>query len=228
LIAPRPPASEAELLRRAESLVDKTVRQLADVLDRVEPPDLVRAKGWLGELIEVALGASAGNQARPDFPGLGIELKTLPVDAKWRPIESTFVTSAHLLTLLNIGWRESPVRHKLARVLWIPVEGEANIPLSVRRIGPPLLWSPSPEEDRALESDWDELVGLVRAGQLEALTAHRGRWLQVRPKGADGRARTQAVGVDGRIEATNPRGFYLRRQFTARLPLVPLGPPLGA
>ena len=44
------------------------------------------------------------------------------------------------------------MRHKLSRVLWVPVEGARHIPLAERRVGSPLLWSPSEEEERLLRA----------------------------------------------------------------------------
>ena len=215
--APLPPKNEAELLARAASLAGRSLQTLAEILDRRLPEDLAHNKGWVGDLVEQALGATAGNRPTPDFPRLGIELKTLPVDAAGHPTESTFVTAAPLRTIGELSWANSPVRSKLARVLWIPVEADPVLPLPVRRLGSPLLWSPSPEEDRGLAVDWEELTALVREGDFSALTAHHGRWLQVRPKGADSRPRTQAYGHDGPLAATTPRGFYLRRSFTTAL-----------
>jgi DNA mismatch repair protein MutH len=52
---------------------------------------------------------------------------------------------------------------------------------------------------------------------VEALTAHTGTWLQVRPKAKDGSARTLAWSPDGDPIATTPRGFYLRTSFTGAI-----------
>ncbi len=49
-----------------------------------------------------------------------------------------------------------------------------------------------------------------------------GRWLQVRPKAADGSVRTLApAGEDGALVETGPRGFYLRRRFVAAVLVDP-------
>ncbi len=66
------------------------------------------------------------------------------------------------------------MRHKLKRVLWIPVEGERSIPLAQRRVGSPLLWSPNEEEDRQLREDWEELMDMIVLGQVERITARHG------------------------------------------------------
>ena len=48
-------------------------------------------------------------------------------------------------------------------------------------------------------------MGFIGIGAVEALTAHAGRWLQVRPKAASGRSRTLAFGRDGEMIAALPR-----------------------
>ncbi len=80
--------------------------------------DLKRDKGWTGILLELWLGASAGSKPEQDFAALGVELKTIPIDSRGRPLETTFVCVAPLTG--NSGVTESShVRHKLQRVLWI-------------------------------------------------------------------------------------------------------------
>lgn len=212
-----PPNTEAALLDAAQGLAGRSLAYLAEGLGRPVPADLRRHKGWVGQLIEAALGCVAGSAAGPDFPRLGIELKTIPIDAEGVPRETTFVCTAPLMALGQLSWTESPVRKKLARVLWIPVEADPALPLARRRVGSPCLWSPSPEEDARLQADWDELSGLVADGFVESITAHRGHWLQIRPKAANRRQRTWGADDEGDPIRTLPRGFYLRRDFTSAL-----------
>ncbi len=59
------------------------------------PENLKRDKGWIGVLLEIWLGASAGvNLSKILLPG--VELKTIPVDSLGRPLETTFVCVAPL------------------------------------------------------------------------------------------------------------------------------------
>lgn len=109
------------------------------------------------------------------------------------------------------------MRHKLKRVLWIPVEGERSIPLAERRVGSPLLWSPNEEEDRQLRLDWEELMDMIVLGHVERITARHGEVLQLRPKAANARALTEAIGAHGEPILTLPRGFYLKKNFTRAL-----------
>jgi DNA mismatch repair protein MutH len=212
-----PPDSEQELVERANELSGRTLTELAERLSSPVPPDLRRAKGWAGQMLERALGATARSRAAPDFEALGVELKTLPVTRAGAPCESTFVCTIDLSKIGDVEWEHSLVRRKLARVLWIPIEGEREIPVGARRIGTPLLWSPTDEDERDLRFDWEELAGVIGRGHVESLTGHFGRYLQVRPKAANSFARRRSVDSDGVAFAALPRGFYLRVQFTAKV-----------
>jgi DNA mismatch repair endonuclease MutH len=76
------------------------------------------------------------------------------------------------------------------------VEGERTIPLAARRVGAPLLWSPD-EEERQLRMDWEELMDLIVLGEVERITARHGEVLQLRPKAANSKALTEAIGARG-------------------------------
>jgi DNA mismatch repair protein MutH len=212
-----PPTSEVELFDRAKALAGLTLAELAARFDAPVPADLRRAKGWVGGLVERALGATAGSRARPDFEALGVELKTLPVDRRGRPCESTFVCTIPLGEIGDVEWQDSRVRLKLGRVLWLPVEGERLIAVAARRLGAPLLWTPDADDESALRFDWEELAGLIGTGHVDRIDARLGRCLQIRPKARDSRARRRGIGGDGIPFETLPRGFYLRATFTASI-----------
>lgn len=91
-----PPDSEAQLLTQARQLAGYSLGELATMAGLVTPRDLKRDKGWIGVLLEIWLGASAGSKPEQDFAALGVELKTIPVDSLGRPLETTFVCVAPL------------------------------------------------------------------------------------------------------------------------------------
>jgi len=213
-----PPTSVEELMERADAIAGIRLGQLARQLDIAMPSDLRREKGWVGQLIERALGASAASLAEPDFQLIGVELKTIPIDACGHPRESTYVCTVPLETeAMGQRWEDCWVRRKLANVLWIPVEGDSSISLAERRLGNPLLWSPSPAEEKLLRNDWEELMEMICLGQIESITASLGEVLQIRPKAASASVRRRAIGAEGTLVHTNPRGFYLRARFTAAI-----------
>ncbi len=212
-----PPASEAHLMDQAQRLAGYSLGELAALAGLPIPADLKRDKGWTGVLLELWLGASAGSKPEQDFAALGVELKTIPIDGRGKPLETTFVCVAPLTGNTGISWETSHVRHKLKRVLWMPVEGDRAIPLAERRVGSPLLWSPNEEEDRQLRLDWEELMDMIVLGQVERITARHGEVLQLRPKAANSKALTEAIGAHGELILTLPRGFYLKKNFTGAL-----------
>lgn len=212
-----PPRDEAELVERAAALAGLRLAELAARFSAPVPPDLRRAKGFVGSLVERALGASAGSRALPDFPELGIELKTLPVDRAGSPVESTFVCTIPLTEIGQVEWADSRVRRKLDTVLWVPVEGEREIPVGERRIGQALLYRLTGEDEAVLRADWEELAGVIGRGHVEALTGHVGQFLQIRPKAAHSRARRVGIDAEGVPFAALPKGFYLRPSFTRAL-----------
>ena len=129
-------------------------------------------------------------------------------------METTFVSLAPLIQNSGVNWQNSHVRHKLSKVLWIPIEGERQIPLAERHIGAPILWQPSPQQEARLRQDWEELMDYIVLGKLDQITARLGDVLQLRPKGANSKALTKGIGKNGEIIDTLPLGFYLRKAFT--------------
>lgn len=209
------PQTLEQLLSQAQSIAGLTFGELADELHIPVPIDLKRDKGWVGMLLERALGATAGSKAEQDFSHLGVELKTLPINAEGYPLETTFVSLAPLVQNSGVKWENSHVRHKLSCVLWMPIEGSRHIPLRERHIGAPILWKPTAEQERQLKQDWEELMDLIVLGKLEQITARIGEVMQLRPKGANSRSITKGIGRNGEVIETLPLGFYLRKAFTA-------------
>ena len=211
------PKSEAELLARAQNLAGMTLGEIAASMNIAVPKDLKREKGWIGLLLEQVLGASAGSRPEPDFPHLGIELKSLPINYQGKPLETTFVCVAPLTGLVGASWQTSHICNKLARVLWIPVVSERNIPVAERIVGSAFIWSPSPEEEHLLALDWQELTDMIVLGEVENIHGRHGQVLQLRPKAANSQAKTQAFNRHGQPFMTLPRGFYLKTSFTQAL-----------
>lgn len=211
------PKSTRILLENARSIAGLRLGHLAEALEWCVPGDLRHHKGWIGRLLEATLGADAGNASTVDFTAIGVELKTIPVDRRGRPRETTFVCSAPLADPDELTWETSRTRNKLEKVLWIPILDGDEFAVGDRLVGSPLLWSPSPEEERLLSEDWREHLDVIRRGRVDEITARDGHVLQIRPKGANADSTTWTVGPDGNAVLTQPRAFYLRTSFTASI-----------
>lgn len=212
-----PPKNELELMQRARLIAGYNLSDIANWMALTVPQNLQKQKGWVGMLLECYLGANAGSKAEQDFAHLGIELKTLPINRYGYPLETTFVSVAPLVANHGITWETSHVKNKLSKVLWIPVEGERSIPLALRRIGMPILWQPTAKQELQLKNDWQELMDMIVLGKIEHITARQGQYLQIRPKAANGKALTPAYNENGELIMTRPRGFYLKKPFTAQI-----------
>ena len=99
------PATEKILMTKAQNLAGLSLGEIAEQLGVMVPNDLTRHKGWIGLLLEQVLGASAGSRPEPDFPHLGIELKSLPINEQAKPLETTFVSVAPLIGLVGSTWQ---------------------------------------------------------------------------------------------------------------------------
>ena len=214
MLPPSPPKSISELMQRVNRIAGLTLGELASELAFKTPEHLQKEKGWVGQLLEVALGASAGSKPVPDFEHLGVELKTLPISYQGKPLETTYVSVVPLTGLTGLRWQDSSVKKKLAHVLWLPILAEREIAVIDRTIGQGFLWQPSPLQAQMLQRDWEEQIELIATGQVESINGHLGEVMQIRPKAANSKALTDAIGPNGKIIQTLPRGFYLKTNFT--------------
>ncbi len=211
------PQSIDELMTRASDIAGLTLAQIAAQNNALVPKDLKRDKGWIGQLIEAELGATAGSKPEQDFQEIGVELKTIPINSRGKPIETTFVTFCPLMPPFNARFEDSVVFKKIQRVLWVPVEGEREIPVGDRRIGTPFLWQPDQEEFHLLQQDWEEIMELISLGKVNSITARQGEVMQLRPKAANSKVLAETIDESGNIKKVNPRGFYLKTTFTAQI-----------
>ena len=213
---PLPPRSEEELEDRANALAGHTLGDLARALSIEVSSDATKTKGKWGDILEKALGATGGSRSAHDFEHLGVELKSVPMRQDGKPIESTYVCVLDLRTTEGARWETSWARAKLSRVLFVPILAQ-DPDWQKRRPGRPTLWSPTEAQDAALKADFDEIVGAFGAGRIEEVTAHWGKYMQVRPKARNGEKTERVPALDGELVATVKKGFYLRAPFVGAI-----------
>jgi len=218
------PETEQILIQRCQGITGRTLSELANAVGQKIPHSLHYAKGWIGQLIELHLGADSHNKSQPDFLHLNIELKTIPLNANHLPRESTYVctapsgpTQGSTSTLALETWETSRVRRKLARVLWVPIEAAPHIPIGERHVGSPLLWTLPSAMENILKQDWEELTEMLQLGQVANISAKQGVYLQIRPKAAHSRILASTINEQGEVVLAGPKGFYLRSLFTQKI-----------
>jgi len=206
------------LLAHARALIGVELGELAEQLGVPVPVGAVHTKGWPGQLIEHELGVETGGMRGPDFSALGIELKTVPVDERRVPRESTAVCQIDPIAIAGESWDTSYARKKLERVLFVALETQPGQPVAERRVSEVRLWSPSRAEHEVLRADFELFVReYFRRGRADAITGHLGRVLQVRPKGKNADDRRDGYDELGRPTRVGKCGFYLRPAFVASL-----------
>jgi len=206
-----------QILDKSLELEGLTFLQLARSLALDIPQDLRAAKGWIGQAVEIFLGAKAGCLPVPDFPELQLELKTIPINKFGQATESTYVTTLQLIGELNMQWKQSACFHKLQKILWIPIEGDKSIPYHQRRFGRAILWQPNQEQQAVLKNDWEIITEMVIQGAVEKIHGGIGKYLHIRPKAANSQAITTTLNEHGEVIYTLPRGYYLRSQLTNQI-----------
>jgi DNA mismatch repair protein MutH len=58
---------------------------------------------------------------------------------------------------------------------------------------------------------------LIALGRVDEISGHLGDVMQIRPKAANSKVVTDAIGPNGQIIQTLPRGFYLKTSFTKEI-----------
>lgn len=213
---PFEPTSIEVLQKRCQWLEGQPLQQLAQTLQIKLPETLQFEKGAIGQLIEKALGAQAGSLPMPDFPHLGIELKTIPVNAAYVPQESTYICTTQVDAKIT-QWQHSTVYKKTRHILWVPILTSPGQAIATRQIGTCLLWQPTPTQLATLQADWEELMEMVTLGHIDQINASYGEYLHIRPKAAHSKVLYHTSNLAGERIQANPKGFYLRTRFTREI-----------
>ena len=206
------------LCKKAQSFQGYKLADLANLYNVEKPEHNNTAKGWAGQLIEQLFGIKNNSFAMPDFPELGVELKTIPVNVDYRPYETTYVTTVPLLPNDMTSFEQSILWSKIRHILWIPLVSETRSEkVQNRVIGRPIIWQPSLQDKKIIEQDYYEIMEYIISGEIDKLTSQIGEYLHVRPKALDSSKKTYSIDQDGNKMITSPKGFYLRKTLTSKI-----------
>ena len=207
------PSTLAQLQVLIAKLQQRSVGSLAQELNIQIPSNPTKTKGLIGQLVERHLGVENNSAASVDLAELGIELKTIPVNAALKPLESTYVCTVES-NRRALCWHDSWVYKKLAKVLWIPVLVKPGASIASHLILEPILWQPSADVNAILAEDFLELMDLFYLGEGSQLSAKYGTYLHIRPKAANSRTVVKYLDSNNLYTQIVPKGFYLRTSLT--------------
>lgn len=147
-------------------------------------------KGAMGNLLEERyFGYPKNSDERPDFPKVGMELKSTPLDFKkkkrvWQPGERLVITMIPFDTEIEDEYDGSHLASKLDKVLLVfykRVKGAHSYTQQICRV----IMLDIPEKDMAvIKDDYRKIVSLVQAGKADELSESLTNYLGACTKGA--------------------------------------------
>ena len=172
-------------------------------------------KGGMGNLVEEChFGYRANNEAEPDFPEAGVELKTTPYKktrkgyaAKerlvltmidyFRDAEMTDLKHSHL-------WRKAGL---ILLVWYLHQKGVNDIYSTVDYVQ---LFSPPAEDMAIIEADYEKIIRKIRDGKAHELSEGDTMYLGACTKASDSSVRRAQPYSD---ESAKPRAFSLKNSY---------------
>lgn len=213
------PKSMEELETRMQRLLGRSVSELSQLAMLAPPRNSSGAKGYVGQLVELFLGAHSHNLPTPDFTALGIELKTVPVGFDLMPEESTFICAADINPNFVVPFTQSHLYQKLKHVLFVLILSPKNVGLTIgeRRVLGYFFFELKGHYLQTIETDYNEFQDMIFSGHAQEIDGTMGTIVQLRPKAANGSEIIAVTDSDGNLTYTRPRGYYLRASFTREL-----------
>ena len=216
--------TKEEILRRAEEIISKTLRESVSAQDAAEIEEQIRGyeskrKGLLGDLVErYFFKINPGNASVPDFTVAGVELKTTPL--KKHPKKS-FVSKERLVfsmidydNVIREDWEHSSFLKKnrvllLMFYLWAEKQSLLDYEFKFSHLLN-LLEDISAEDVFQIKKDWEYIVAKIKRGEAHLLSEGDTYYLGACTKAANSRVlREQPM---NRAPA-KPRAFSLKQQY---------------
>jgi DNA mismatch repair endonuclease MutH len=209
-------ATRDEILARASLMQGRTLRELAG--GALTP--LIsgsRTRGDVGAIVEAWFGITPNSVAAADFPGAGIELKTVPLSGSGvgqTVKERTVLSMVDYDALTTETWATASVRHKLDRILLVYYQWAAGVDIHDFRVVLTTLWSPDVRQLAFMELDWLTVQEKVIRGEAHLISEGDGLILGAATKGADATTvRSQPYSP----EPAKQRAWALKQSFTRTL-----------
>lgn len=177
-------ATRSEISALAKTLVNKRLFELDSGAPMV--PSSAKNKGAVGKIYESAFGIEPNSRPEADFPGAGIELKSVPVrivGGEVRAKERVSLTMINFLTLPTEQWETAPVRKKLNDLLLIFYRWDPLLPIARFETLAAEIWQPDAESLRQMQVDWESVRDLVRSGRRDEVSEGSTRVLGAATKG---------------------------------------------
>lgn len=216
-------ATSAEIQERARELIGKTLSEVAQQ-PALPTVSTAHTKGFVGGAIERFFGIPPNSLAAADFPGAGVELKTVPVVKRGSERfikERTAVSLIDYVALADETWAQATVRKKLSSILFVFYEWSPDVDIRRFPVIAVSLWSPDAETWVFLEADWGAVRDRVMHAEAHLISEADGRILGAATKSATGLSRRRQPFSK---ELAKPRAWALKPGFTRSIFLEAVHP----
>jgi DNA mismatch repair protein MutH len=207
----RDPEQEFEraMLAKLRAVEGKTI---VDVATRVGMT-VGRDKSAAARVVRHVLGQKSKGR-HGDFERFGVELKTVPIDHRGRPVESTSFPSFVHEEIQFETWPDSDLLGRLNRILFVPIRRSKGQPQGQGVLQRAFFWSP-PERDLVeISLEWERYRALISAGRARDLPkASETVFIHVRPKARNAQDREMAPGGFEVIR----KSFWLNSGYVERI-----------
>jgi DNA mismatch repair protein MutH len=229
-------ATENELLHHAKKLEGMRISNVSRIVKRLDQEERRYTKGLIGEAIESGyFGLSKNPRNEVDFMELGIELKVSPltynekkglVIAKERNVIGMVDYND---VLKSESWHNNKrLSDKLGKVLFVFYLHDYSRPAQKWKVVSVFLWTPSHEQDRMIQKDYEIIRSKVVSGErnregdntfLGTCPKHGGGYVKSNPCESEPGALCQHP----RLKWAEKRGFCLRNSAVVMIVAEHLG-----
>ena len=182
----------------------------------IEVSERKRNKGNLGQIIEESFFHYAcNNEARPDFPEAGVELKVTPykigANGKISAKERLILTMIDYFSVVNEEFETSHMWNKARLILLIYYLYEKEISINLDyRIDYAKLFTPPEQDIKIIKHDFEVIVEKIRAGKAHELSEGDTLYLGAATKASTSQDRRMQPFSD---EPAKPRAFSFKNSY---------------
>ena len=239
-------SDEQQLLTYAKKLEGLRFSEISALIGRLDETHRKHTKGVAAKVIETEyFGIPTNSSEAPDFENLGIELKVSPLRYIER-LEIYTTKERNVIKMVDYNeianterWDYTKIKKKLSRVLFVIYVHDNSVNAWDWKVAKVFLWSPSNQQKKLIQSDYE----IMRENVLAGINLREGdhRFFATCPKHGGGYLKHTPFDSPNSVLADHPtmgkaekRGYCIKREAFIKLiadtidaPLVQKGRSIG-
>jgi DNA mismatch repair endonuclease MutH len=230
--------TESELMIHAKKLEGLRFSEISAMIGQLDETHRKHTKGVAAKVIETEyFGIPTNSSEAPDFENLGIELKVSPLRYIER-LELYTTKERNVIKMVdyneianNTKWEQTKVKKKLTRILFVLYVHDNSVNAWDWKVAKVFLWSPSNQQKKFIQSDYEIMRQNVLAGNnlregdhtfFATCPKHGGGYLKHTPLDSP----NSALADHPRMGKAEKRGYCIKREAFIVLIAESIGAPL--